>query len=412
MLHVHRQSHGRLGWLALPAWMLLVICPLLVGGCASGGPTGGPARRSGDEAALRQIRVLIYNDKAPTTVAVAGSFRIVDAAGRALADTPSPMQITIAPQGDGLALNGRSMPTGCRIVPRTDGSLQIGSHPYHGSLTMLNRGGQLWLINNLDIEQYLPGVLTGELFPKFHIEAFKAQAVAARTYALYQKFVNPHADYDVSNTTASMVYVGAGSDKAVQAVRDTHGRVLTWGSASGERIFCAYFSSTCGGVTSNVSNLLGAQVIPPLAGGVHCGGCAHATYYTWPAVRMSRQDLTQKLRSKYPQAFSGMGPIARIDATESTPEGRAVWLVVSDDRGEQVRMRASQFRLAVGPGLMRSTWCRIDRSGESFVFSNGRGFGHGVGMCQWGADGLARAGWNWKQILLHYYPKSHITRAY
>jgi stage II sporulation protein D len=75
-------------------------------------------------------------------------------------------------------------------------------------------------------------------------------------------------------------------------------------------------------------------------------------------------------------------------------------------------MRASQFRLTIGPGLLRSTWCRIDRTADGFTFSAGRGFGHGVGMCQFGADGLGQAGWNYRAILAHYYPSSHITKAY
>jgi stage II sporulation protein D len=75
-------------------------------------------------------------------------------------------------------------------------------------------------------------------------------------------------------------------------------------------------------------------------------------------------------------------------------------------------MRASQFRLTIGPGLLRSTWCRIDSAPDGFTFSGGRGFGHGVGLCQFGADGLGQAGWNYRAILAHYYPSSHITKAY
>lgn len=410
---MYTRSHGRLGWLRLPVWMLLILGLLAGGGCMSSAPTARPGVRP-NETALRQIRVLIYDGSAPTSVAVAGPFRVLDAAGRTLSGSPSSMSMLLAadPQGS-VVLNGRPMAAVCRIVPRTDGALQFGSHPYHGSLTALNRGGRLWLINNLDIEQYLPGVVSGELFAKFHVEAFKAQAVAARTYALYEKFVNPRPDYDVTNTEASQVYVGVGSDKAVEAVRATYGHVLTWSSPTGEKLFCTYFSSTCGGVTASASSLpQPAPAIPPLAGGVRCNGCTHANYYTWPAVTMSRQEVTRKLRAKYPQIFGGMGTITRIEPLEVAPEGRLLWLVLRDSRGEQAKMRASQFRLAVGPGLMRSTWCQIQSTGDGFVFCNGRGFGHAVGMCQWGADGMARAGADWRQILLHYYPGSHITKAY
>lgn len=405
-------GHGRPGWHMLPAWLALILFPLVASGCASTQPSGGPNRR-GDTVTLRQIRVLIFDGSA-TSVAVQGPCRVVDPRGRSLFADTSPISVRVAAdsqQPGTVTLNDRSIPSGSCILPRSSGSIQIDGKPYGGSLTMLNRSGRLLLVSNLDIEEYLPGVLTGELFPKFHMEAFKAQAVAARTYALYQKFANPKPDYDVTATTASQVYVGAGSDKAIEAVRATHGRVLTWMSPSGQKMFCPYYSSTCGGESSPISYLQPVQPIAPLAGGVHCTSCTHARYYTWEPVHLSRAELTQKLRARYP-VFQSLGLIERIEPIQTTPGGRIVWLQLLDGQGQCVRMRASQFRLTVGAGVLRSTWCRIDRTADGFTFSSGRGFGHGVGMCQFGADGLAQAGRSYREILAHYYPSSHITKAY
>lgn len=408
-----KRGHGWLGWLRWPAWVLLLISPLVGGGCISNGPTAGPVGTRRNDAALRQVRVLLSEGSNPAAITVAAPFYIADSAGKGLSNSPAGMSLSLATDAaGGVVINGKSMPNGCRIVPRSDGALQFASNRYHGSLTVLNRGGRLWLVNNLDIEQYLPGVVSAELFPKFHPEAFKAQAVAARTYALYEKFTNPRPDYDVTSTTASQVYIGVGNAKAIEAVKATYGRVLTWSSPKGERIFCTYFSSTCGGVTCSVSHLRPVQAIPPLAGGVRCAGCTHANYYTWQPVTMSRSEITAKLRAKHPQTFAGMGPVTRIEPIQATPEGRVTWLMLSDSRGEQVKMRAADFRLAVGSTVMKSIWCQIQSTPDGFKFVNGRGFGHGVGMCQWGCDGLAQQGWNWKQILVHYYPSAHITRAY
>lgn len=415
--------HGWLCRLTLPAWFALLLLPLVGGGCATNEATPGRAG-SGKAAALRQMRVLIYESAAPVTVAVGGAFRVVDPAGRSVSQSQAPLSLKIsadARQPAAVWVNGQSLPAGSRIVPRTDGSLQVDtaefSRRYYGTLTLLNRGGRLTIVNNLDIEQYLPGVLAGELPAKFHPEAFRAQAVAARTYALYQKFVHPRSDFDVQSTTASQMYVGFGGNtpleaRALEAVRATQGRVLTWSSPTGERIFCTYFSSTCGGETSNVSNLQPVASIPPLAGGVRCTSCTHGPRYRWDTVVFTRQQVTQKLRAAHPQAFAGMGTIERIEPAEVTPAGRVTWLRLYDAGGEAVRMRAAKFRLAMDPGVLRSTWFTIQPTADGFAFCNGRGFGHGVGMCQYGADGLGQAGWNWRQILAHYYPGSHITKAY
>jgi stage II sporulation protein D len=404
---------ARLGRRALRLWIGLLSFPLIAGGCISTQPATGAGARTGDIASLRQIRVLVLEGRS-CVVAVQGPCRIVDPNGNSLFSSIAPASFQVGAnnqQPEYVLLNGRPVPSGCRILPRTTGTIHLDGRPYGGSLTLLNSAGRLLAVNNLDIEQYLPGVLTGELFPQFHSEAYRAQAVAARTYALYQKFAHPKPDYDVTGTTASQVYVGAGSDKALDAVRATYGRVLTWTGPTGEKMFCPYYSSTCGGQTAPVSYLYPVQPVPPLAGGVRCTACTHARYYTWEPVHISRAELTRKLRAKYP-LFETIGPIQRVEPIEVIPGGRIVWLQLLDGRGGCIRMRASQFRLTMGPTLLRSTWCRIDNAGDGFTFSNGRGFGHGVGMCQFGADGLAQSGWNYKAILAFYYPDSHITRAY
>ncbi len=357
--------------------------------------------------------MLIFEGPA-AAIAVRGPSRVVDPTGLPLFANAAgiSIQASVDPQQpSAVLLNNRSVPSGARIVPPVSGAIEFGGKAYPGSMTLLNRSGRLLLVSNLDIEEYLPGVLTGEMFPKFHLEAYKAQAVAARTYALHQKFVNPRPDYDMTNTAANQVYVGAGSDKAVQAVRDTDGRVLTWTSPAGEKMFCTYYSSTCGGETAPVSTLNATRPIPPLAGLVACTSCTHAKYYTWPDVHISRDELTRRLRARYP-VFTTLGTIQRIEPIEMTPAGRIAWLQVLDASGQCVRIRASQFRLAIGAGELRSMWCRIETTPDGFAFTNGRGFGHGVGLCQFGADGLAQSGWNYRAILAHYYPNSHITKAY
>jgi len=396
--------------------VVLALCLVLAGGgCTSAGRAAGPSEA--EIARLRQVRVLLYRAGDPVTVAVAGPYRMFSYQPvRLLAEGKYLRPSLLRADADGvhLILAGAKLPQRVLLVPEEDGTAQVGVRRYRGRLILSRRSDTLEVINVLDIEDYLKGVLAGELPERFHIEAYKAQAVAARTYALYQKFtVGRRRHYDVTATQASQVYIGVAGEtpKARAAVEQTYGRILTWSSPQGEKIFCAYYHSTCGGVTQSVANLLPVRAIPPLAGGVRCGACSHSRYFRWGPVSVSKQAVTDTLRRRW-DLFNRLGRIEHIVPIKTTPEGRLVWLRLIDDRGVAVRMRAEQFRLAVGSTVMRSTWCRILERPDEFVFTDGRGFGHGVGMCQYGADGLARSGWDWRRILLHYYPGCHITKAY
>jgi len=394
-----------------------LICPLLSAGCVAATPQAGVSPDA-DLAALRQVRVLLRADTGGAKIAVEGPYRILDAAGRVLYERTAALPASpVSGDFSGLGkvyLAELPLPSGSRLAPRQDGTIEVDSRRYRGSLVLLSRGRSVYIVNVLDVEDYIKGVLAGEMPARFHLEAYKAQAVAARTYVLYQKFVfGRNRDYDVVATQASQMYIGLAGEtpKALEAVTQTYGRVLTWTSPAGEKLFCPYYHSTCGGITASIGEMLPIRPIPPLAGGVRTDACSHSKYYRWEPVTLSRQYVTQRLRARY-ALFRSLGPIVRIEPIQVSPEGRLVWLRLIDEKGRRVRMRAAQFRLAVGSTKMRSTWCRIVNTPDGFALEDGRGFGHGVGMCQYGADGLARAGWSWRQILAHYYPGSHITKAY
>ena len=104
-----------------------------------------------------------------------------------------------------------------------------------------------------------------------------------------------------------------------------------------------------------------------------------------------------------------MGALRRAGFMVLRVKGSHHFLQHPDGRRTVIPIHSGE---TIGPGLLRSTWCRIDSAPDGFTFSGGRGFGHGVGLCQFGADGLGQAGWNYRAILAHYYPSSHITKAY
>jgi stage II sporulation protein D len=274
------------------------------------------------------------------------------------------------------------------------------------------------VVNTLDVEEYLISVVAAETPATFHAEAFRAQAVASRTYAWYQKRTAPAGRrWDLMATEGSQVYSGLPSREArrlaAAGVESTSGVVCTWDSLQGERIFCTYFSSTCGGHTQAAGPVKSEQTIPPLAGNVQCGYCTHSPSFTWGPTRFTKKTVTDRLRLKYPR-FQELGQIEEIKVIDTTPHGRPVRLRLADSRGRGIELEAENFRLTVDPTgrILRSTCFKVQNEAARFVFSDGKGFGHGLGMCQYGADGMARAGGNATYILRHYYPHSRLKRAY
>jgi len=289
---------------------------------------------------------------------------------------------------------------------------------YSGRLTFLVRPqGRLLAINSLGVEDYLPGVLTRELYPDFHTEAYRAQAIVARTYALYQMARKADRDYDVEATEASQVYgglaEGRGARRAIEAVHYTRGLVATWSSPVGERIFCTYYSSACGGRTQNVADYRPEPAIAPLRGGVRCNYCriAKGEVYRWGPVQLDKQELTVRMANSYPE-LAEWGAISRVEVISHAKCGRLGRIRLVGTGGQTMELRAEDFRYAVGSRIMRSTACRLVDQGRYIELSDGCGFGHGVGLCQWGMQGQALAGRQAAQILKFYYPGMNLTRAY
>jgi stage II sporulation protein D len=275
-----------------------------------------------------------------------------------------------------------------------------------------------WLVNRLDIEEYVAGVVAAELTTRFHPEAFRVQAIVARTYAWYQKEIaRSDRPWDLTRTEASQVYAGLDRlddvPQASEATRETAGIVCTWASPSGERIFCTYYSSTCGGSTQSAAAISNAPLIPPLLGGVVCPYCRQAPGYEWGPIRLSKGVITDRLRARYP-SFESIGPIRRVAVVERTAAGRPVRLSCTDANGRSQELEVEGFRLAIDPTgrTVQSSQFRLRDDGASITLLNGTGFGHGVGLCQYGADELAREGKSAGAILRTYYPGCHLTRAY
>lgn len=280
------------------------------------------------------------------------------------------------------------------VKPVNDQRLAI---PVSGLVHVVRKGKGFLVINQVDLEEYVKGVVPGEVNSSWHPEMLKAQAVAARTYALYQQMLSAARDYDVVATVQDQVYKGKdGVDTAVlRAVDETRGLVLTYQQAP---IYAA-FSSTAAGLTEDAVNVWSKEY--PYLKGVECPFDLESPFYQWKAsFRVDK--LEQNLR----QQGYVVGTISSIEPLAFSRGGRVAKLRILHSEGELI-LRGEDLRKAVGYSIVLSTQFTIDSVGREVVLS-GYGAGHAVGMCQWGAKELAELGYSFSTILSYYYPGTEL----
>ncbi|MFW6058973.1 MAG: SpoIID/LytB domain-containing protein [Phycisphaeraceae bacterium] len=287
--------------------------------------------------------------------------------------------------------------------------------------------GHFDVINHVSLETYLPGVIERELWPRWEAAAFEAQAIAARSYALFERRMNSERHYDLSSTTSSQVYGGAGSNAtALAAVRATRGQVLTYDG----RVLPAFYSSCCGGTSQSAAVAfarLGRGVdLPPLRSRQRPAWCAPSRHHRWGPITRRASVLAQRMARwgrDHEHAIAQLRGLRRINVTARSEAGRPAQFTVTDARGRRYTLWAEQFRFACNHAVtglpelafdeqLRSSHVQPTVHGGMVRFTGGRGWGHGVGMCQWGAQGMATHGYDGRTILRQFYPEADVQRVY
>jgi len=376
----------------LAAALLLLV--ILAARCA--GPEQRPEPEPAPPAEKGAVRILLAKYRNARGIDVTGPAKIRVRAGEAERILDAPVEIAVLPN-PGLAVNGEATGSGnVELSPAAEGTLVLGGRRYRGVLSVgLNPEGRLTVVNHVSLPHYLRGVVGGEMPSHWHLEALKAQTVAARTYVVSRMLSRKGEAFHVYDDTRSQVYVGipeAGGDAIGRAVDETAGQVLTHGN----RILTAYFHSTCGGHTESATAAFDEAPRAPLAG-VACDGCKESRYYRWSA-KLTPAQIGEAL---------GLKGVRALAVAASTGTGRVRTLSAVHEGGTAT-VAATRFRMKVGPSRVRSTWFTVKREGAAFRIA-GRGWGHGVGLCQWGARGRAEAGASYRRILEHYYPESLLT---
>jgi stage II sporulation protein D len=287
-----------------------------------------------------------------------------------------------------------------RLSFAASSAVYVNNKPYRGlaELTVTDKG--ILVINQLPLEEYLVGLINCEISSAWPIEAVKAQAIIARTYALNRKMARITSPYHLESSVIDQVYEGCliEDSRARRAVSETEGEVLTFGGG----IIQAFYHSSCGGRTEASENVWGASL--PYLKGVDCQYCLTSPTATLWEYRASLKEIEERLRSAG-HMVSGLYDI-QPGAANSRGRLKQVALMASKGGG---MISGEQFRKAVGYGVIKSTRFTLKNSKNEISFS-GSGNGHGVGLCQWGAKQRALDGFVNREILSYYYPGTELKK--
>ncbi len=269
--------------------------------------------------------------------------------------------------------------------------------PYRGTFTRLDDGR---IVSIVDLEEYLYSVVSREMSARWPPAALEVQSICARTYVLQRS--DPRRQYDVVPSELDQRYDGlAGETPAgTAAVSATAGQVLKYG----DEFASVAYSSCCGGHTESSSDAWGATPIPYLEG-VVCTWCSASPNYRWSTMLPLEQ-----IASRLSTYLAPLGQLQDVRITDRDPSGRARAFELVAERGS-VTVQGSAFRRAVGSRVLPSLLIqRLARDGDAAQIAiDGDGLGHGVGLCQWGARGMALAGSSQPDVLAYYFPGAAVT---
>lgn len=405
----------------------LLLLFLLIWGCAA-----VPHLEEGTEGTylrLPFVRVLVDGGRSSMDITAPGQFSVecmrggksyVYYASRSVTVRADQRQLSVATSAGKIGDHFDEV----LITPRSDKQhLTYLGHRYRGVFRILPYNRNLRLINVVHMNDYLKGVVPPEIgFTKeAELEAIKAQAVAARTYSMSHLSQYPDEPYDLKSDVSDQVYHGVEVENPVvsRAVEATRGYVLKYQ----DKLINAYYHSTCGGHTDDIDEVWDKKSEPYLRAVPDSGFCSWSKYYTW------RESYTVKqLKLRLEEYLSSeRGRVVRIDRildiniVGRTAGGRVARMKIETTDGAYTvggdKIRWVFTRSSNPEMILQSAGFELEKAYDrdrnliqvDFV---GGGYGHGVGMCQCGAIGMARSGRTYEQILTHYYRNVDLVRLY
>ncbi|MBI5207920.1 MAG: SpoIID/LytB domain-containing protein, partial [Candidatus Firestonebacteria bacterium] len=274
-----------------------------------------------------------------------------------------------------------------------DALLSFQDRKFRGNFIVDIDGNYILLINHCDLEKYLYGVIRNEVSPDWPNEAIKAQIIAARTYALFKKNYNKNNKYYLEATTHFQIYRGYEKEDSTinNLIDSTRGIILIYNNKPIEAIY----HSSCGGFTENAQDVWGKEL--EYLKGVYTDYCRSSKAFNWNKF-ISYEKISRMLSNKIKMSSS----VNYVKIGKTSNSRRVLTLIFSTSNGKTYEIPGKDFRLWFGNKDIPSTLFTI-RNEKTGIFLEGRGFGHGVGLCQMCAKEMAKRGSKYSEILHYFY---------
>jgi stage II sporulation protein D len=371
------RASGLMNWLR--TFIIFTICLAAAGSSAAPRP--------------ETIRVALF--KGVETLRIDGTGVLFTDAGGLPLRLEMPLELKRT--RDGISVNGRPV---SGLIASAPVRVTVNGKGYRGLLevTALDRG--LLVVNELPLEEYLIGLINCEISSAWPMEAVKAQAVIARSYAIYQKLARRGAPYQLESSVMDQVYEGCDVEdsRAARGVQETAGEVLSYEG----KVIQAFYHSNCAGHTESAERVWGQPVA--YLRGVPCQYCQQANPLKWEQTIPLR-----KVEALLKGAGYQVAGLRELKVQGRNDSGRVQDVAVYSARGRTL-VPSVAFRKALGYGVVKSTNFELRMSGDDCIVT-GTGSGHGVGLCQWGAKQRAGDGFSYREILSYYYPGVTLTKG-
>ena len=402
--------------------MAIAAVPIIVLSCAGVTPSREVAPKEeftlAEQPRVRVVLAINTRDAPALPIKVIGGYDIIDPTsmttlvrGPRLLQSPvlglSKGVLVSVPDAQGIHKTMR-LPR-IRIAPTKSGTLFVRGRYYRGVLDVIyTQEGRMTLVNELDLEEYIGGVVTAEMDCRWPVEALRAQAVVARTYALAligeKAQMSPRPEWDIDDSgITTQEYSGLSGEhpNGLEAALSTRGVVLTFQG----KVFRTYFSSCCGGHTEACGLVWDDYAtIPPLAGRT-CDFCGGSKFSDWEVTIKASE-----IANAFKHADKDVGDLRNLVFEDTNGDGHVDRVTVQGSR-QTLTMLGTDFRLILGPRRLLSMDFKCRHVGTEYEFT-GHGWGHGVGMCQYGAKGMADVLLTCDRILAYYYPGAERWKIY
>lgn len=347
-----------------------------------------------------QLKIGLANGVVQASVGMNSEYTVLDmASGSVLGRFNGNVLSVITVSGNRLAVNGKNVNSQSVVLKPINklesNAVIYNGNKYRGALNVkINKSGSLLVINNITIDEYLMGTVPSEMSPSWSKSALEAQAVAARTYALYTKNQHSSEGYDLCTSTHCQVYSGIAkeSPSTTSAVKSTQGYVMTYGGTP----ICAVFHSSSGGRTENAEDVWG-NYNPYLR--------SVADEDNSPNKNWTVSFTSAEMQKLLARGSKDVGAVKSVQMINSNARSAVVRF-----KGSKGTIDLSGVKLRSLLGLKSSMFTARNAGGQ--VIFEGHGYGHGLGMSQYGAKAMAEKGKSWQDILKHYYTNVSIDKMY